>query len=227
MKKREWIQFILFIISGLFVSYFLILHVVHGSVFAKCITLLFSILGLITFMIYNKTKDNTNDQIMILIFFLYVFQLCSVLFFEHGFGRHGMSYLYAPRNIYKAYFQNSCNFIPFRMILFYMTAFLKQTMSIKYLFLNVVGNFISFMPFALFIPLFFPKFLKTKNYMIFIAITILSVEIFQMVLLTGSCDIDDFILNVSGSLCAYFLLKKYHVWTKIRKELHLNEKKKK
>ena len=62
MKKREWIQFILFIISGLFVSYFLILHVVHGSVFAKCITLLFSILGLITFMIYNKTKDKAKAK---------------------------------------------------------------------------------------------------------------------------------------------------------------------
>lgn len=49
------------------------------------------------------------------------------------------------------------------------------------------------------------------------AIFVFVVELLQMLLLTGSCDIDDWILNVSGAVLGYLLLKKYHIYTKLKK----------
>ena len=49
------------------------------------------------------------------------------------------------------------------------------------------------------------------------AVFVLVVELLQMLLLTGSCDIDDWILNVSGAFLGYMLFKKFHIFTKLKK----------
>lgn len=224
MKKYEKIRLVLFTLSGLFVSYFLILHVIHGSVFAKVITLCIAsffliVLSGITYRMEQETKQKSNTirQIIWVLFALYLFELVSFLFFENGFGRNGIGSIVFSKNVYRTYLNTSFNIIPFRVILFYLVGFVRGTQGIFHVIINLVGNFISFMPFALFLPLLFPKFLKSKYFIFFLSILVLVVELVQMLLLTGSCDIDDWILNVGGAVLLYFIFKKCQVYDRLKK----------
>ena len=224
MKQYDNIRMLLFMVSGLFVSYFLILHVMKASVFAKVITLCIAsfLLIMLCFVTYQeekkqKQKSNTIRQIMIVLALLYLFEVISFLFFEHGFGRNGIISISFSNNVYQTYFKTSFNITPFRVISFYLVGLIRGTQSLSHVVINLVGNLIFFVPFAFFLPIFFPKFLKTKNFLIFMAIFVLVVELLQMLLLTGSCDIDDWILNVSGAFLGYMLFKKFHIFTKLKK----------
>ena len=224
MKQYEKIRMLLFMMAGLFVSYFLILHIMKASIFSKVITLCISscLLMILAYVTYQeekrlKQKSNTIRQIVLVLVFLYLFELISFLFFEHGFGRNGMGSISFSNNVYQTYFKTSFNIIPFRVILFYIVGWIKGTQAFSHMVINLVGNFVSFIPFAFFLPIFSPKFLKTKYFFIFISILVVVIEILQMVLLTGSCDIDDWILNVSGTCFSYLLLKKYHIYQKLKK----------
>jgi glycopeptide antibiotics resistance protein len=44
------------------------------------------------------------------------------------------------------------------------------------------------------------------KFLLFISLTVIVVEVLQIVFLTGSADIDDFILNVGGAMAAYGVL---------------------
>ncbi len=224
MKQYEKIRMLLFMMSGLFVSYFLILHIMKASIFSKVMTLFISsfLLLMLCFVTYQeekkqRQKSNTIRQIMFVLTLLYLFELISLLFFEHGFGRNGIGSISFSNNVYQTYFKTSFNIIPFRVILFYLVGWIRGTQSFSHVVINLVGNLIFFVPFAFFLPIFFPKYLKTKNFFIFMAIFVFVVELLQMLLLTGSCDIDDWILNVSGAVLGYLLLKKYHIYTKLKK----------
>ena len=68
---------------------------------------------------------------------------------------------------------------------------------------NILGNFFGFMPMAFFVPIIFKKINSGFKFLVFIAVIVLMIEVLQLVFLTGSADIDDFILNVAGAMAAY------------------------
>ena len=72
--------------------------------------------------------------------------------------------------------------------------------------INIVGNLVICMPFALFLPLLFKKLRKFINFLIVISIGILIVELMQVVSARGVCDIDDLIFNVGGAAIAFVIL---------------------
>ncbi|MPN11460.1 hypothetical protein SDC9_158761 [bioreactor metagenome] len=72
--------------------------------------------------------------------------------------------------------------------------------------INIVGNIIAFTPFAFFLPLFFKKLRSFSRFLLAMICIVSTVELLQFVLLAGSCDIDDVILNVGGSCMAYGIL---------------------
>ena len=55
------------------------------------------------------------------------------------------------------------------------------------------------MPYGLFIPLMFNKINKYYKFLILMVILVVGIELLQFITLSGSCDIDDLILNVTGS----------------------------
>ena len=72
---------------------------------------------------------------------------------------------------------------------------------------NLVGNIIAFMPMAFFLPTLFRKERKFKNFLITMIIIILCIELTQLITSTGRCDIDDFILNLLGSVLMYLFIR--------------------
>lgn len=91
------------------------------------------------------------------------------------------------------------NLIPFKTII----PFIKELPSI-YSIRNIFGNIILFIPLG-----FFPVFLDKsfKNTLLFSTIFILLIEITQLIFYFGYFDIDDFILNLLGSIVGYLIAK--------------------
>ena len=71
---------------------------------------------------------------------------------------------------------------------------------------NVFGNIVCLMPLALFIPILFKKINNTKKFLIVILCVTLGIELVQFITYTGSCDIDDIILNTLGAFIMYKII---------------------
>ena len=91
------------------------------------------------------------------------------------------------------------NFIPFKTILYYLGSNQGFSVSVE----NILGNILAFSPLGFLLPVLFNKYKKLKN-IFFISVSVsLSIEIVQLFLNIGSCDIDDLILNVIGAILGF------------------------
>ncbi len=100
----------------------------------------------------------------------------------------------------------SINYIPF---LNTIIPYLKGEPSTRIAMLNLLGNTVAFSPFGFFLPLLF-RLCKRFKATILISIGFsLLIELVQFIFCLGSCDIDDIILNVFGSLLGYGV---YHLF---------------
>ena len=72
--------------------------------------------------------------------------------------------------------------------------------------MNLLGNLVCMMPFALFIPMLFKKINNTKKFLLTILCITLGIELIQFITFSGSCDIDDVILNTLGAFIMYKIL---------------------
>lgn len=175
-----------------------------------CIIYIFAYLGSRLFS--KTTSKECAFKIMKITFsFFFVIYICTLIdlvLFDKYFGRAGLSIvkLWRSDNI-RFYLRNSFNVIPFKTIYeYFYGAFVGFDISISSAITNILGNIIAFAPFAFFLPLFFKRYKSIKTFVFTILTIVLFIEILQFVLLTGSCDIDDVILNVVGALFTYEIL---------------------
>ena len=75
---------------------------------------------------------------------------------------------------------------------------------------NLAGNILLFVPMGALLPLVLPKMAALPRTLLVSACFTALVEIIQVLLLAGSCDIDDLILNLLGTLIGYPI----HIWLK-------------
>ena len=75
---------------------------------------------------------------------------------------------------------------------------------------NLLGNVLLFIPLGLFPPLLYPEMQKFWKIILQAAGTMTVVELAQMLLLVGTCDVDDLILNVAGAALGYGLFRIIH-----------------
>jgi glycopeptide antibiotics resistance protein len=94
---------------------------------------------------------------------------------------------------------NSINLIPFKTIAEYITAIADGSIR-GHAIRNLGGNFLLLFPFGFYLPFFVHKAKKIGIYCLFVATSIIVIEIIQLATKTGSLDIDDFILNFTGAL---------------------------
>ncbi len=95
----------------------------------------------------------------------------------------------------------SVNLTPFREIKRFIRY--RDQLGLKAVFLNLAGNILGFMPFGFFMPVISRRF---KNGLIVVLLGMLSsgaVEAVQLITRTGTCDVDDVILNTLGALAGY------------------------
>ena len=83
---------------------------------------------------------------------------------------------------------------------------------VRHAFVNLAGNVIMFVPLGVFLPVIWKRLRSFWWFLLTSASLILLVEVLQYVTGLGSCDIDDLILNLPGTmlgwLCHPLFLKK-------------------
>ena len=101
----------------------------------------------------------------------------------------------------------SVNISPLKTIFLYYNAYTRHTLPIKNIILNMIGNVMLFMPFGYFMYVLFKPMRSFLPYLFFFLVMIIGVECIQYIWKVGSADIDDIILNMSGILILYIIMK--------------------
>ena len=154
------------------------------------------------------SKKKTMKITFFIFFMVYVSLLLTFTLFDPMFGRSGhRSFILSDRMLLQNYLANSCNIIPFATIFAYIKALASQSMNFSIIATNLLGNLAALTPMALFLPIFIRKCAKWKYFVLTAAAAVAVIELLQLIFVTGSCDIDDLILNVSGACAAFGLLK--------------------
>ena len=132
---------------------------------------------------------------------LYLLLFATLTLFDPLWGRNG-GFVIWNKELFEMYVQNSLNLVPFKTVLQY---FYRGTVS--QFIVNIVGNLVCLMPLGILLPLNFEKQRKTGIFLMTCVLTVSAVEILQFVTLSGSCDVDDLILNVGGAFLIYLFTK--------------------
>ena len=104
--------------------------------------------------------------------------------------------------------QLKINLIPMRTLkLFFRLLSHHRPQLVRTAVINLAGNVVMFIPLGFFLPVLFRKLQKIWKSLLCVALIITAVEILQLLTLVGSCDVDDLILNLSGSVIGYGLYK--------------------
>lgn len=160
---------------------------------------LFSYLG--SLLLAKYLKNNKPIKInLYAIFILYIITLIKLTLFDSDYGRIGLNIFNLNKENFEIYLRKN-NLIPFKTIIEYI---LRQD---RVAIINLLGNIIAFMPMGLFLPLIFKKQNRLKNFILTNIAIILTIEVLQLLSLSGSFDIDDLILNLLGTLLIYTLYK--------------------
>ena len=159
-------------------------------------------------LIKSKTENNNRAmKINLWIFFiLYLLLLITLTLFDPMWGRNGFNAFNWTQEGLDIYLDNSLNLIPFKTIVGYAQDIFTSLLDTSTIFLNLFGNVVCLMPLALFLPLLFQKINNTKKFLISILCITLGIELVQFITFTGSCDIDDIILNTFGAFVMYKIL---------------------
>ena len=154
------------------------------------------------FLLTKQSGSNRPMKINLWIFLcLYLLLFATLTLFDPLWGRNG-GFVTWNRELFEMYVQNSLNLVPFKTIVQY---FLRG--NLNQFFVNIIGNFVCLMPLGILLPLNFEKQRKTGIFLLTCAVIVSAVEILQFITLSGSCDIDDLILNVAGAFLIYLFTK--------------------
>lgn len=127
----------------------------------------------------------------VVLFWIYFIVLFYFLFFSEEMGRtfNDRAYQY--------------NLTPLKEIRRFIQY--RDMLGKKVVFLNLAGNVIAFMPFGIFLPIFFKR-CRHLFYTVWYSFELsLIVEVLQLIFKVGTFDVDDLILNTAGGLLGFIV----------------------
>lgn len=145
-------------------------------------------------------------SILICLFLLYTLMVIDFTLINNSFGRSISNIFLADKGKIAEYFSEKTNIVPFATVKLFINAYKSGSLDTDIVLENIFGNLFVFMPFAFFVPNIFKKVNSTLKFFVCISVCVATIELLQLIFLTGSADIDDFILNVSGAMAAYGIL---------------------
>ena len=208
MKKTFiWISYILLAISVILFGIVNFNQIYNFSyLFALIFFIILFLQVYISGIIFN-TKENYKRNINIYIV-LYFFLLCSLTIF---ISRSSLSFdIFNKDNL--NYYLNGINLIPFKTIV----GFITSNSALSVTFYNIIGNLVALMPLTILLIIKDKKNDNIKSQIKYLFISVLLVETLQFLTSTGRFDIDDFILNIGGSLLLLYIIRKLKISDKIR-----------
>ena len=104
------------------------------------------------------------------------------------------------------------NPVPFRTIKLYLRLLENPARPwlMRLAHVNLLGNVLLFIPLGIFPPLLHPNMRRIWKTILLAAGIMPAVALAQMLLLVGTCDVDDLILNVTGAALGYGLFRLIH-----------------
>ncbi len=165
-------------------------------------------------------KERAKKQMRIFLTVLSVFYCAVLLDFtliDDNFGRDIFNILSWNKAAFKQYISNSTNIIPFATIRLFIKGYLNDDLTLYATVVNLLGNFIAFMPLPFFIKILSRREYTFLNVLVSVLAAVLAVELLQFIFLTGASDIDDVILNTSGAMLFYFVSRTGPVFRGISK----------
>lgn len=181
---------------------------VDFSINSRVIVVLIEVLGFSSVYLYYRNKVDIEKRkkyfhiLMWLLFVIYLINLSYLLFLDKEMGRH----IRFIEDI-DEYLKYNVNLIPFHTILLYVNSYKQGYLGLSIITTNLLGNVIAFMPFAVFLPVLFKKQRNFIVYFITLSFIIIGVEVIQVMTMTGTGDIDDYILNIVGSMIMFVFVK--------------------
>ena len=158
------------------------------------------------FRVININRSFIVKSIIICLFLLYTLMIVDFTLISDGFGRSISNIFLTEKSEITKYLSEKINLIPFATINLFVAAWKNSILETHSVVENIWGNLLVFAPYAFFVPYIFKGVNTLFKFLIVISIAVLSIECLQIIFLTGSADIDDFLLNVSGAAMAYGLL---------------------
>ena len=227
---RRIIDSVIVCISILLIGFVIIFSLLPNFVLNVTVTLggfTIPIFLIIATMIVEikKSKDiQEKNQIrnfwLKILFIIYLLLLITILFLKNEYRMGGFEDI----NTFSNEHFETINIIPFATIIGYISGLLFEGININIVVINLATNLLLFAPMGFFIPILFDK--KVKNIkqfgMVMVLITIL-VEILQFITYSGSTDIDDIILNTTGAIIIYMLMKTKFVKNLLNKVIDVPE----
>lgn len=140
---------------------------------------------------------------LIALFSYYIMALFAVLLF----ARIDLHDYPAQRAFYRANYELMTNFVPLRTIRLYVRCLLYDFIGTTIPMSNLMGNVLLFMPMAFFLPCLFSGMRTMWKFIVLMVALLSAVEAMQLILCCGSCDVDDVILNLAGTLLIYGVMR--------------------
>lgn len=158
-------------------------------------------------MIHNTTR---NQKLGWVLFILYLIALTYFLFFAESFGR-----------VPGAQTDYAYNLMPFREIRRFWKY--RELLGFRAVFLNLFGNVLGFVPFGFILPVVSRRGRKWKNAVLIGFGFSLCIELTQLIFKIGSFDVDDILLNTTGSVLG-FLAYRWVQKIRVRRTIHGRKK---
>ena len=135
-----------------------------------------------------------------LLYLLMLLYLAAVIYLL--FCRHASSDV--PLGEYARY---NTNFIPFfSFYVLYTTPYISYRVLVPFC-VNLFGNLALFFPWGVLLPMLDKRLKNAKSFFLLTACVIIAVELLQLVFRVGTCDVEDFILNMLGAAIGYIITR--------------------
>ncbi len=97
------------------------------------------------------------------------------------------------------------NLIPLKTLKLYAQIILRSANAdlVRHAFINLAGNVVMFLPLGFFLPAIWKNQRNFFLCLFTVALIIIVIEAVQYATMLGSCDIDDLLLNLPGSILGY------------------------
>ena len=151
----------------------------------------------------TENQENKNNKITRAVLWgLFAFY-CGVLVWMLYLSRD-----YRGGYTLSEYISSFSNFIPFKTVFHYAKIAATGSLEFIGLFLwNIMGNLVMLLPLGAVLPCLFKRIDRFWKVVITVTVTVILIELAQLILRVGVIDVDDLILNLSGAMIGYAILK--------------------
>jgi len=180
-------------------------HVTHGLLLIAgiCLPLM---LGTYLYTRSQADRKDRRNAVRFSFFALFVFY-CAVLLGALILSRVDFQTFAATKAEYWNNLDLNTNFNPLETVRLYINAIKYDYIGMEIPLSNLVGNAMLFMPMAVFLPCLFRPMQRLWLFTLAMFLLLVAVEVLQLLLACGSCDVDDVLLNLAGTLILFGILK--------------------